>query len=68
MAQKSKILISSFYKSPFPFNLFLFIGHSGFVKGDGTNFEIEESFGVETSELYLEVKYTTVDEYLDQFV
>ncbi|MQL88734.1 hypothetical protein Taro_021303 [Colocasia esculenta] len=36
--------------------------------GDHTNFEIEPSFGVEASELYPDVKYTTVSEILDQFV
>ncbi|GLT73431.1 hypothetical protein SLA2020_452920 [Shorea laevis] len=61
-------LLEKIQESPFPFNLLLSIGYSSFVKGDGTNFEIEESFGVEASELYLEVKYTTVDKYLDQFV
>ncbi|CAI0377464.1 unnamed protein product [Linum tenue] len=46
----------------------LSIRHSVFVKGDQTNFEIEPSFGVEASELYPEVKYTTVDEYLNKLV
>jgi hypothetical protein len=36
------------------------------VKGDQTNFEIEPSFGVEASELYPDVKYTAVAEYLNQ--
>ncbi|CAL1353539.1 unnamed protein product [Linum trigynum] len=44
------------------------LNHSILVKGCQTSFEIEESFGVEASELYPDVKYTTVDEYLDQFV
>ncbi|KAJ4825690.1 Phenylcoumaran benzylic ether reductase Pyrc5 [Turnera subulata] len=48
--------------------LLLSIGHSAFVKGDHINFEIEPSFGVEASELYPDVKYTTVDEFLNQFV
>ncbi|KAH8510711.1 hypothetical protein H0E87_008300 [Populus deltoides] len=51
-----------------PVNVILSIRHSVFVKGDHTNFEIEPSFGVEASELYPDVKYTTVDEYLNQFV
>nr|GEZ31454.1 hypothetical protein [Tanacetum cinerariifolium] len=42
--------------------------HSIFVKGDLTNFEIDPSFGVEATELYPDVKYTTVDEHLDRFV
>ncbi|KAK7320757.1 hypothetical protein VNO77_30527 [Canavalia gladiata] len=36
--------------------------------GDCTNFEIDPSFGVEASQLYPEVKYTTVDNYLNAFV
>lgn len=55
-------------ESGFPINLLLAINHSIFVNGDLTNFEIEPSFGVEASELYPDVKYTSVDEYLHQFV
>ena len=55
-------------EAPFPQKMMLSISHSVFVKGDQTNFEIEPSFGVEASELYPDVKYTTVDEYLNQFV
>ncbi|CAK7339448.1 unnamed protein product [Dovyalis caffra] len=51
--------------SDFPRKVILSICHSLFVKGDQTNFEIEPSFGVEASELYPDVKYTTVDEYLN---
>ncbi|KAJ4716536.1 Isoflavone reductase related protein [Melia azedarach] len=51
-----------------PLNVTLSIEHSVYVKGDHTNFEIEPSFGVEASQLYPDVKYTTVDEFLDQFV
>ncbi len=46
----------------------LALSHAVFVKGGQTNFEIEPSFGVEASQLYPDVKYTTVDEYLNQFV
>ncbi|KAL4559426.1 hypothetical protein LXL04_031564 [Taraxacum kok-saghyz] len=55
-------------ESGFPISIVLAINHSIFVKGDLDNFEIESSFGVEASELYPDVKYTTVDEYLDRFV
>jgi len=41
--------------------------HSTFVQGNQTNFEIGAN-GVEATQLYPEVKYTTVDEYLNQFV
>ncbi|KAK3420625.1 hypothetical protein EUGRSUZ_G01489 [Eucalyptus grandis] len=51
-----------------PDDLMWAIYHSIFVKEDQTNFEIEPSFGVEASELYPNVKYSTMDEYLDQFV
>ncbi|KAF7847231.1 hypothetical protein BT93_L3174 [Corymbia citriodora subsp. variegata] len=55
-------------EAEFPNNMLMTISHAVFVRGDQTNFEIEPSSGVEASELYPDVKYTTVDEYLDQFV
>lgn len=55
-------------ESPIPVNIILAINHSTFVKGDQTYFSIEPSFGVEASELYPDVKYVTVEEYLDNFV
>ncbi|KAL7175337.1 hypothetical protein ACSBR2_029021 [Camellia fascicularis] len=61
-------VLKEIQESPFPINIVLSINHSVFVKGDQTNFEIEPSFGVEASELYPDVKYTTVEEYLSQFV
>uniref|UniRef100_A0A2N9IFJ3 NmrA-like domain-containing protein n=1 Tax=Fagus sylvatica TaxID=28930 RepID=A0A2N9IFJ3_FAGSY len=61
-------LLKDIEESPIPINVVLAISHSVFVKGDHTNFEIEPSFGVEASQLYPDVKYTTVEEYLDQFV
>ncbi|PIA52709.1 hypothetical protein AQUCO_01000524v1 [Aquilegia coerulea] len=61
-------VLKNIQEAPIPVNIFLSIGHSVFVKGDQTNFDIEPSFGVEASELYPDVKYTTVDEYLNQFV
>jgi len=41
--------------------------HSTFVQGNQTNFEIRAN-GVDATQLYPEVKYTTIDEYLNQFV
>ncbi|PON93429.1 Hopanoid-associated sugar epimerase [Trema orientale] len=61
-------LLKDIQEAPIPINVVLAINHSAFVKGDHTNFEIEPSFGVEASELYPDVKYTSVEEYLDQFV
>lgn len=61
-------LLLCFAEASFPMNAIFSIDHSVFVKGDQTNFEIEPSFGVETTELYPDVKYTTVDELLDRLV
>jgi len=61
-------VLKNIEESPVPLNVIISIGHAVFVKGDQTNFEIKPSFGVEASELYPDVKYTTVDEYLNQFV
>ncbi|CAI0388773.1 unnamed protein product, partial [Linum tenue] len=61
-------LLENIRESAPPLNVILAIGHSVFVKGDHTNFEIEPSFGVEASELKPDVEYSTVDEYLTQFV
>lgn len=54
-------------ESPVPINVLLAINHSVFVKGDQTNFTIEPSFGLEASELYPDVKYTSIEEYLSHF-
>ncbi|RWR82417.1 Isoflavone reductase-like protein IRL [Cinnamomum micranthum f. kanehirae] len=61
-------VLKNIQEAPAPMNVFLSIAHTCFVKGDQTNFEIEPSIGVEASELYPEVKYTTVDEFLNQFI
>lgn len=61
-------LLKQIQEAPIPINVVLAISHSVYVKGDHTNFEIEPSFGVEASALYPDVKYTTVDEFLNQFV
>jgi len=61
-------VLKKIQESPIPLNVILSINHSAFVKGDHTNFEIEPSFGVEASELYPDVKYTTTDEYLNRFL
>ncbi|XAR59553.1 hypothetical protein NMG60_11015428 [Bertholletia excelsa] len=53
---------------PFGYAIELSILHSFFFNRDQTNFEVDPSFGVEASELYPDVKHTTVDEYLNQFV
>ncbi|XP_027077034.1 eugenol synthase 1 [Coffea arabica] len=61
-------LLKNIQEAPIPLNVILSINHAILVNGDTTNFAIEPSFGVEASELYPNVKYTTVEEYLDRFV
>ncbi|GMH23389.1 hypothetical protein Nepgr_025232 [Nepenthes gracilis] len=61
-------ILKDIQESPAPINLTLAIYFSVFVMGEETNSEIDESYGVEASQLYPNVNYTTVDEYLDQFV
>ncbi|XP_047077440.1 phenylcoumaran benzylic ether reductase Pyrc5-like [Lolium rigidum] len=61
-------VLKQIQESPVPLNIVLSISHSAWVKGDHTNFEIEPSFGVEATELYPDVKYVTVDEYLNRFI
>ena len=63
-----KINNDNIAEAPLPINIMIAINHSIFVKGDQTNFVIESSFGEEASDLYPDVKYTTVDEHLQQFV
>ncbi|WOL12510.1 isoflavone reductase-like protein isoform X1 [Canna indica] len=58
-------VLKQIQEAPIPLNISLAFAHSVFIKGDQINFEIEPSFGVEASELYPDVKYTSVDEYLD---
>lgn len=60
-------LLKKIQESPFPSNILLSITHATLVKGEYTNYEIDASIGAEASELYPEVKYTTVDEYLSFF-
>ncbi|KAJ1428216.1 NmrA-like domain [Sesbania bispinosa] len=53
-------------ESSYPKNTGLAICLSGYVKGDHINYEIEPSFGLEASKLYPDVKYPTVDEFLQE--
>ncbi|KAJ1428213.1 NmrA-like domain [Sesbania bispinosa] len=63
---KEDELLKQIQESSFPINMGLAICHAAFVKGEHTNFQIDPSFGVEASQLYPHVKYTTVDELLDE--
>ncbi|CAH8252863.1 unnamed protein product [Arabidopsis lyrata] len=51
-----------------PMDFLVGLIHTILVKSDFTSFTIDPSFGVEASELYPEVKYTSVNEFLNRFV
>ncbi|NP_001312315.1 isoflavone reductase homolog A622 [Nicotiana tabacum] len=55
-------------EGPLPLRTNLAICHSVFVNGDSANFEVQPPTGVEATELYPKVKYTTVDEFYNKFV
>ncbi|CAI9780544.1 unnamed protein product [Fraxinus pennsylvanica] len=59
-------LLKNIHDSPMPFKILLAICHAIFV--NGLTLSIDTSTGVEASEIYPEVKYTTVDEYLNHFI
>lgn len=61
-------VLKKIQEAPFPLNIIMAINYSVFVKGDTTNIEIDPSFAVEASELYPDVKYTTVEEYISRLV
>ncbi|XP_010536074.1 PREDICTED: isoflavone reductase homolog P3-like isoform X2 [Tarenaya hassleriana] len=61
-------LLKNIEDSPAPINMYLSLTHSVFVKGDQTSFTLNPAYEVEVSELYPDVKYTSVEEYLDKFV
>jgi uncharacterized protein YbjT (DUF2867 family) len=61
-------VLKNIQEAALPLNVLLAIVHAIFVAGDQANFDIDPSFGYEASELYPDVKYTTVDEYLNRFV
>uniref|UniRef100_A0A1J3G8M1 Isoflavone reductase-like protein P3 n=1 Tax=Noccaea caerulescens TaxID=107243 RepID=A0A1J3G8M1_NOCCA len=60
-------LLKTIQESQPPMDFVMGLIHTIFVKSDLTSFSIDPSFGVEASELYPEVKYTSVDEYLNHF-
>ncbi|PON74016.1 NmrA-like domain containing protein [Trema orientale] len=61
-------LLKNIHEYPFPLSCFLSFCHYTFVRGDTSIFETEDPSAVDATELYPEVKYTTVDQYLDRFV
>ncbi|XP_010498379.1 PREDICTED: isoflavone reductase homolog P3-like [Camelina sativa] len=61
-------LLKNIQETQPPMDFLVGLIHTVLVKGDLTSFTIDPSSGVEASELYPEVKYTSVDEFLNQLV
>ncbi|KAL6627578.1 hypothetical protein ACP70R_031304 [Stipagrostis hirtigluma subsp. patula] len=61
-------VLKQIQESPIPMNIVLSIAHAAYVRGEQAGFEIDPAKGVDATELYPDVKYTTVDEYLNRFV
>ena len=52
---------------PVPLDILLSMGHAVYIKGEH-KFKIDPSSGVDAGELYPDVKYTTVDDYLNRLL
>nr|AYU75192.2 isoflavone reductase [Bulbophyllum morphologorum] len=59
-------VIKTIQEAPFPLSIILALNYLVFVKGDSLSFEIDPSIAAEATELYPDVKYTTVEEYLSR--
>ncbi|XP_066305964.1 isoflavone reductase homolog IRL-like [Miscanthus floridulus] len=54
---------------PVPLDIiYLSLGHATHIKGEHTKFEMDPSSEVDANELYPDVKYTTVDDYLNRLL
>ncbi|XP_057456414.1 probable pinoresinol-lariciresinol reductase 3 isoform X1 [Lotus japonicus] len=61
-------LLTKINGTSFPSNSKMLFIYSAFIKGDHTYFDIESSSGVNGTELYPQLKYTTVSEFLDTLI
>ncbi|KAG4988383.1 hypothetical protein JHK84_030947 [Glycine max] len=61
-------LLQKIKGTSFPANFEMLFIYSAFVKGDHTYFDIESSSGVNGTQLYPHLKYTTISEFLDTLV
>ncbi|CAL9085858.1 unnamed protein product [Musa acuminata var. zebrina] len=62
------MLATSMQISPFPLNLLLAVARSVYINGEQTNFEIDPAVVVEACDVYPEVNYVTVDDFLTKLV
>ncbi|KAK9677848.1 hypothetical protein RND81_11G171200 [Saponaria officinalis] len=58
-------LLTRIKETPYPQNMELIFIYSAFIKGDQTYFDIESSGGVEGTQLYPHLNYTTISQFLD---
>ncbi|KAF8657084.1 hypothetical protein HU200_060422 [Digitaria exilis] len=61
-------VLKQIQESPMPLNIILAIAHAAYVRGEQAGFEIDPAKGADATELYPDVKYTTVDELLNKFL
>lgn len=61
-------LLKKLAESPMPVSMYLSLAYSLFIRGDTANFDIDPAIGLEATDLYPDVNYTSIDEYLDRLV
>ncbi|CAL4977285.1 unnamed protein product [Urochloa decumbens] len=61
-------VLKQIQEASIPMNLILSIGHATHIKGEQSKLEVDPATGVDASELYPDVKYTTVDDYLNRLL
>ncbi|WCJ40158.1 NmrA-like negative transcriptional regulator family protein [Euphorbia peplus] len=61
-------LLMKIKETPYPENMNLVFIYSVFVKGDHTYFDIESCGGLDGTQLYPQIKYTTISEYLETLI
>ncbi|KAK2381777.1 NmrA negative transcriptional regulator family protein [Trifolium repens] len=61
-------LLEKIKAATFPANFEMLFIYSAFIKGDHTYFDIESSSGVNGTQLYPHLRYTTISEFLDTLV
>uniref|UniRef100_A0A0D9UVU2 NmrA-like domain-containing protein n=1 Tax=Leersia perrieri TaxID=77586 RepID=A0A0D9UVU2_9ORYZ len=60
-------VLKQIQESPIPLNILLSIAHAAYIRGETTT-PLDPATDLEATELYPDVKYTTVDEYLDRLL
>ncbi|PKA49320.1 Isoflavone reductase-like protein [Apostasia shenzhenica] len=61
-------VLKTIKESPFPHSIIVGINYLVFVKGNCLSFDIDPATAAEATELYPDVKYTTVEEYLSRSI